>query len=184
MNTNQDQDDFPEVEAAIYRVALSLDSFLLNGIPYGVVHGAVIPGFLEKTAENLLTPLASLEQHASEAPASSQAKVREVLAALRAKCQQLIDLVTGLSSFRTLPLPQLRVAISQVPLLRTECVQLIQELEVCFRTPKPFYESRPSHSTASMNAFLANLERMFEEERAAGKLGQGRPISEASSTKV
>jgi hypothetical protein len=176
MNTNQHQDDFPEIQAAIYRVALSLDSFLLNGIPYGVLHGAVIPGFLEKTASNLLMPLASLEQLAAEAPASSQSRVREVLAALRVKCQQLIDLVTGLRSFRTLPLQQLRATISQIPLFWDECVQLIQELEACFHTPNPFYQSRPSHSTAMVNHFLANLERAFAEERAASKSVTGEVI--------
>src|SRR5437773_271153 len=113
MNSNQSQDDFPEVQAAIYRVALSLDSFLLNGIPYGVLQEAMFPGFLEKVAGNLLTPLASLEQHAPYAPPSSQSKVREILAALRGKCQQLIDLVTGLRSFRTLPLQQVRASVSQ-----------------------------------------------------------------------
>jgi hypothetical protein len=171
MNTNQHQDDFPEVQGAIYRVALSLDSFLLNGIPYGVLQEAVFPGFLEKVAGNLLMPLASLEQHAPEAPGPSQTQVREVLAALRAKCQELIDLVTGLRSFRTLPLQQVRATISQVPLLRGKCAQLLQELEVCFKTPKPFYQFRPSHSTATVNDFLANLERMFEEERNASTVG-------------
>ena len=167
MNTNQPQDDFPEVQAAIYRVALSLDAFLLNGIPYGVLHEAMFPGFLEKVADNLLTPLASLEGHAPHAPDASQPKIREVLAAMRAKCQQLIDLVTGLLSFRTLPPQQVRATLSRLPLLRGECVQMLQELEVCFQTPTPFYPSRPSHSITTMNDFLANLDRMFDEERNA-----------------
>jgi hypothetical protein len=50
MNTNQPQDDFPEVQKAIYGVALSLDSFLINGILYGVIQRDFLPGFLEKTA--------------------------------------------------------------------------------------------------------------------------------------
>lgn len=173
MNPKQLQDDFPEVQAAIYGVALSLDSFLLNGIPYGVIQRAVLPGFLEKTASNLLKDLAILEKHAPEAVPNKQTKVTEVLAALRTKCQELIELVTGLCSFRTLPQQQLRSALSQIPLLRGECVQLLQELEVCFRTPKPFYHSRPSHSTATVNDFLANLERMFDEERTASHVGAG-----------
>ena len=167
MNTNRSQDDFPEVQAAIYRVALSLDSFLLNGIPYGVLQEAFFPGFLEKVADNLLTPLSSLEQQAPHAPASSQSKVREVLAALRTRCRQMIDLVTGLRPFETLSLQQVRATVSQIPPLRGECAQLLQELEVCFQTPKPLYQSRPSHSNTTMNDFLANLERMFQEERNA-----------------
>jgi hypothetical protein len=167
MNANQQQDDFPEVQADIYRVALSLDAFLLNGIPYGVLQRTLLPGFLEKTADNLLMPLANLEQHALEAPAFIQLEVREALGTLRTRCQQLIDLTTSLTSFKTLPLDQMRSAVSQIRSLRQDCVRLLQELEVCFRTPNPFYSSRPSHSTASINAFLANLEHMFEAERTS-----------------
>jgi hypothetical protein len=48
-------------------------------------------------------------------------------------------------------------------------MRLIQQLEGYYQTPKPFYQSRPSHSIALVNSFLANLERMFEEERAASR---------------
>ncbi len=167
MNTNQYQGDFPEVETAIYRVALSLDSFLLNGIPYGVIQRAVFNGFLEKTARNLLTELAILEQQALHIPVAGQTKVREVLAALRPRCQQLIDHVTGLSLFRTFPLERVYSLVSQVPLLREECVRLIQELECSYRVPKSFYESRPDYSTATINDFLTNLQCLFAEEWAA-----------------
>lgn len=164
MKTNQQPDDFPEIQASIYRVALSLDSFLLNGIPYGVIHRDMFNGFLEKTATTLLTALASLEEQARHTPTTNQAKVTEVLARLRAGCQQLIDLVTGLISFRTFPLEQLPSMVSQVPLLRDACVHQIQQLEACFQTSKPFYTSRPAHSTASVEGFLDNLESMFIQE--------------------
>jgi hypothetical protein len=167
MNTKQDNEDFPEVQAAIYRVSLSLDSFLLNGIPYGAIHGDVFNGFLEKTATNLLTELATLDQQAPHAPVADQPKVREILAALRVKCQEVIDLVTGLRSFRNVPRQQWCADVSRIPLLRGECVRLIQEVERCFRTPKPFYSSLPGHSTAAVNAFLTNLERMFTDEQTA-----------------
>ena len=167
MSAKQPQDDLPEVQAALYGLALSLDAFLLNGIPYGVLRREVFNGFLEKTAGNLLRDMANLERQAPHAPAPSQPKVTGLLAVLRAKCQQMIDLVSGLSSFRALPLQQLRSTVAQIPPLRGECVRLIQELEACFQTPKPFYPSRPSHSTATMNDFLANLEGVFAEEWAA-----------------
>lgn len=167
MNTEQPPADCSEIQAAIYRVALSLDSFILNGIPYGVIHRDIFHGFLEKAVNDLLTELASLENHAPEAPSDSQAKVRELLTALQAKCRQLIDLTTGLSEFRILPVQQLRAKLSQVPLLRAECVQLIQDLERHFRTPQLFYQHRSSQSTAGVNAFLANLEHMFEDERVS-----------------
>ncbi len=163
----QPPDDFPKIQGAIYGMALSLEAFLLNGIPYGVLQQVIGAGFLQKTAGNLLRELESLESQAAQTPVSNRLKVREVLAALRAKCQQLIDLVTGLGSFRTLPLQQVRAAVAQIPTLRGECVQRIQELEACFQTPKPFYQSRPAHSTAMVNHFLADLEPMFTEEWAA-----------------
>ncbi len=167
MNTTRIQEHFPAVQGAIYGVALSLDAFLLNGLPYGVLHEAVFPGFLEKVADNLMRDLASLEQHSPHAPDASQPKIRQVLAALRATCQQLIDLVTGLCSFRTLPIQEVRATLSRIPSIRGECAQMLQELEVCFQTPTPFYQSRPSHSITMMNDFLANLDRLFEEERNA-----------------
>lgn len=169
MSTKQLQADFPAIQAAIYRVALSLDAFLLNGIQSGVLQRAVFPAFLEKTSSNLLRDLASLEEEAPQTPGGGQPKVTDMLAALRAKCQQLIGLVSGLSSFRTLPLQQVRVIVSQIVLLREECVQLIQELEGCLRTPKPFHPTRPSDSTAAVTQFLGNLERVFTEEWAASK---------------
>ena len=164
MNTIQPKDDFTETQAAIYRVALSLDSFLLNGIPYGVIHQGFFNGFLEKLANILLTELASLEAQAPHAPIAVRPKVTEAVATLRTKCQQLIDRVTGLSSFRIVPLDQLRSLVSQVPLLREACVRQLQELEASFQVPKPFYRSRPSHSTAAVNDFLADLEHVFTRE--------------------
>jgi hypothetical protein len=169
MNAMQHQTDFPEVQEAIYRVALSLDAFLLNGIPYGVIQRDVFNGFLQTTAGNLLTELARLEEEAPHAAVASQSKVGELVASLRTRCQQLIDLMTGLSSFRTQSLEQLRSTVSQIPLLREQCVQLIQELEGWLRTPQPFYQSRPAHSAATVNDFLSNLECAFAEEwRASG----------------
>ena len=165
MNTKQLQDDFPEDQAAIYGVALSLDSFLLNGIPCGVLQHSVFPGFLEKTADNLLRDLARLEAQAPQAPLANQSKVSETLKALRDRCQQLIDLLTGLISFRNLSLEQLRYKVSQIPLLREACVQQIQVLEKYFQVPRPFYRSRPAYSTAAVNKFLADLENNFIQER-------------------
>jgi hypothetical protein len=167
MNINQQPDDFPEIQRAIYGVALSLDAFLLNGIPYGVFQRDLLPGFLEKTVDNLLRDLARLEEQARHTSTTNQAKVTGILARLRSSCQQLIELVTGLISFRTLSLEQLLSMVSQVPLLREACGHQIQELEACYQIPKPFYPSRPAHSTASLNHFLADLESLFTRERNA-----------------
>ncbi len=173
MTTQQLPVDFPEVQGAIYGAALSLDAFLLNGIQFGVLQRGVFPLFLEKTEQNLMRDLASLEEQALHVPGVNQSQVKAILSALRARCQQLAELVSGLSSFTTLPLQQLRSTVSQLPLLRGECVRLIQNLEVCFRVPKPFYLSRPNHSTASVDDFLANLERVFVEAWTAANEGHG-----------
>ncbi len=166
MNVKQPPENPPDVQAAIYRVALSLDSFLTNGIPFGLFF---TPGFLEKVAGILLKDLISLEECALDAPTDLQPNTKELLAGLRKSCQQMIDWVTGLKSFQTLSLEQLRFAVERIPELRLECVQKIQELERCFGTPKPFYQSRPSNSTALMDGFLTNLECLFTEKWAASR---------------
>jgi hypothetical protein len=164
MNSKQLQDDLQEAQAAIYRVALSLEAFLLNGIPYGVIQRDIFNGFLENAAGNLLTEVTRLEEQASHAPDRNRSKITGVLKQLRAKCQQLIERVTGLISFRILSPENLRSAVSQLPLLHQDCVRQIQELETYFVTSKPFYQSRPAHAAAVMNAFLNNLEKLFAQE--------------------
>ncbi|HYV37643.1 MAG TPA: hypothetical protein VE988_18200 [Gemmataceae bacterium] len=148
-----------ELQDAIYRVALSLDAFLVNGIQYGLLQPIGTSHFLQKAASSLLRDLASLEEQASQAVDDN--KMTETLAALRTKCQQVVDLVVGLDSFRTLPLQQLRATVNQIPVIRGECAQLIQELEAAFQTPKPFYQPRPMHSAAGVSDFLADLEQAF-----------------------
>jgi hypothetical protein len=170
MTTKQMSVDFPEVQAAIYAVALSLDAFLLNGIQYGVLQQAVFPGFLQKTAGNLTRDLARLQEQAPHAPVGGQPRTAELLAALRSRCQELIDLVTALLSFKALSLQEVRSTVSRVPHVHGECVRLIQELEACLGSPNPFYQSRLSHSTAGVNDFLANLERVFSEAWAATEI--------------
>src|SRR5581483_1081352 len=173
MSTKQLQADVPAVQAAIYGVALSLDALLLNGIQYGVLQRAVFPTFLEKASSNLLRDLTSLEEQAPQAPGGSQPNVTGALAALKAKCHQLIALVSGLSSFRTLPLQQVRDTVAQILLNREACVQRIQDLEGCLRTPKPFYPARPGDSTATVTEFLGNLERVLTEEWSAAEWNRG-----------
>jgi hypothetical protein len=156
--------DLPAIQEAIYRFALSLDSFLVNGIQYGVLQHVASEGFLERAAGNVVRDLVHLEEMAQPDLPARQTRVTEMLSVLRAKCQQLIDLVRGLGSFRTLSHEELQQAVSQIPALREGCVQRIQEIEGCFQTPKPFYQSRPVHSTATVDGFLADLERLFEEQ--------------------
>jgi hypothetical protein len=172
MSTKELPVDVPDVQGAIYGVALSLDAFLLNGIQYGVLQNSVFPGFLQKTSDNLLRELASLEELASHAPAGSEAKVTELLASLRAKCCQLIDLVASLISFRSLPFEQMREVVSQIQPLRGECVRLIEELEACFQTSQPFYRTRPADTMARLTEFLTNVEPLLMQDGTASLVGQ------------
>lgn len=54
MHVKQLQVDIPDIQAAIYSVALSLDAFLMNGIQYGVLQEDIFLGMLQKTSNNLL----------------------------------------------------------------------------------------------------------------------------------
>jgi hypothetical protein len=168
MPSNPSPVDFPEVQAAVYGVALDLDGFLLNGIMYGVLH-PWSEGFVQHAAGSLPTALASLEEQARQVSDADEAEVARLLASLRETSQRLVDLVTGLTSFRTLPLEELREKVRQVPMLRADCVRLIRRLEECLRTPKPFYESRPQDSTRAVDGFLADLEGAFVREWEAAE---------------
>ena len=104
-------------------------------------------------------------------------EVEETLTTLKARCEELVGLVSGLGSFKTLSLEQVRSYTSRVPLLRGECVRLIEKLEEHLEVPKPFYGSRPSHSTAAINNFLAHLEGLFADElsKAASAANRASP---------
>jgi hypothetical protein len=164
MKTEQLPVDFPAVQAAIYGVALSLDAFLVNGILYGVLQQSLFPGFLRKTADDLMQELAALQDEARQSPGADQPGVAEVLAALQARCQEVVDLVTGLRSFKSLSPEQLAATLSRIPRLREACMQLIEDLERRLQTPHPFHQSRPADAKAAVDDFLMNLERVFAAE--------------------
>lgn len=153
-----------QLQEAVYRVALSLEAFFVNGIQYGVLRHSAFDGFLQKTSGNLLRDLASLEEQDARV---SQARLSDLLAALKTKCGQAIHLAAEMTSFRRMPLQQVRASVSQLQLLRQACVQGIEAMETRLGTAKPFYSSRPSHAAASVNGFLDHLERSFTEEWTA-----------------
>jgi hypothetical protein len=62
MHTDLQQNELSDVQRAIYRVALSLDSLFLNGVPYGVLNEDLSSGFLQKVATNLSLEVAGLER--------------------------------------------------------------------------------------------------------------------------
>jgi hypothetical protein len=154
-----------QIQAGVYRVALALDAFLVNGIQYGILSGNASGGFLEMTAGNFKRDLAELEGLLVGAKPTA----KELCVALRDGCQQLIDHVEGLSSFRDLPLQSMRAAVAQVPILRSDCVRLLQETETVFQTSQLFYQSRPASSTAAVSDFLATLERAFTDKWHAAR---------------
>lgn len=169
MATKQLPVDIAELQSAIYRVALSLDSFLMNGIQYGVLERAAPDGFLERAANSLWSELARLEELVPSVPSPGGVTASEISALLRARCQELVDLIMGLRALRTLPVAQVRQSALQVPILREACVHLIQQLEACLGTSKPFYQTRPARSTAAVNNFLTSLEQCFLVEWNAGR---------------
>jgi hypothetical protein len=157
------QDELLEVQKTIDRVALSLDSFLVNGIQYGVLNRAVSGDILRQTANRLKNSLLDLNMH-SDTAVTVQAKVNYLISSLWARCEEVITVVNGLSSFRWLPLHEVRATVSRIPALRRVCIDLIQELEQTVRTRK---SSRPDYSTAAVNTFLESLEQLFADEWTA-----------------
>jgi hypothetical protein len=155
------------LQAAIHRVALSLDSLLVNGLQYGVLQRPPIEGFLRGAADSLKRDVDALEEFVQDSPETA-----EFVAGLQEAGRQVAGEVEGLASFRGQPLEDVRSAVAQVLRLREECVRRIQQLEACLRTPKPFHVSRPPHSAAAVDAFLAGLGRAFTEEWSASA-GQG-----------
>ena len=88
MNSEMLLQDNSKIRDTICRVGLSLDSFLLNGIPYGVIHGHVFNGFLERAAGTLVDNLTALEAHCAD----DEPAMLKTVAALKTICQQLIGL--------------------------------------------------------------------------------------------
>lgn len=171
MDVNEQRHALSEVQAAIHRVFLSLKSLLLNGIQYAVIHQEVFTGFLEKAASDLLAELMKLEACAGLAPIARHAKVRQLIAELVSKSEALIQVVSGLASFRTIPVHQLHSAVSQVRILWEEAGRLIGGLETCLQEPEQL--PGKSGSDAAFNDFLANLEKILQEEKAASNISAG-----------
>jgi len=164
----------PETQSALWRVALSLDAFVVNGIPLGVIQGAVLPGFLEKVSGNLTRELDDLEKRAASHGLTDSAATP--LTALRANCDALIRVVCELSGFRTLPLSLLHSAVQQVRDARADCVQTIQDLETQWGIAPEFYQSRPQ-ATQAADDFLAGLEQTIADEwHAAHTANEVQPL--------
>ena len=155
-----------DLQSAIYGAALSLDAFLLNGIQFGLLPRIAFGDFLQQTAGNLLRDLDTLDEQTGQA-LKGEPEIPGVLSSIRSRCRMLIGLVMGLRSFRSLPLPEVRLAVSQIAPLRAQCVRLIEDLEACLDTSKPFYRSRPERSTEAIDDFLSKLEPAFVEEWTA-----------------
>lgn len=159
----------PDTQSAIYRVALSLDALLLNGIAYGILQAGVLGDVLVRAATSLQTDLASLEEHVQQLSTDRHDQACAAFASLQASCQELTALLHRLRSFRETPSEHLRADVARILLLREECVRRLQELEQCFQVDKPFYQSRSTSATAAIASFLATLEQLFADEQTAGK---------------
>lgn len=151
--------DTLSIQSALHRVALSVDTLLVNGLPYGVLQPAAGEGFLQQVIDSLMADLASLDAQIGNAS----------VAPLRANIEELTRMARDLSSFRTQPLSLARWHLERIRFVRAACVQQIQQLETRFGIPKPFDQARPAHSAAAVEAFLAQLEDALVREWDAGR---------------
>ncbi|MBL8792994.1 MAG: hypothetical protein JNM56_03755, partial [Planctomycetia bacterium] len=111
----------PEMQSELSRVALSLEAFVVNGIPLGVMQSTSFPGFLGKVAGNLTRELDNLETHAVSHGLPDT--VATPLTSLRTRCGELVRSVGALTNFQAMPFPQVRSAVQQVRGAWQECVQ-------------------------------------------------------------
>ena len=180
METRDRNTGASEIQADIYRFALSLDSLLVNGIQYGVLQAGWYNGFVEKLSATLLNDLEVLGKHLPLAPVGEQQKASETIGEMRFEIACLIDLVVRLISFRSLSSAALLSALAALCRHRQETVRLIGDLEKCYHTPKPFYANRPHDATLNVDAFLAGLPAILEFEKVAHVLrtppSPGQPI--------
>lgn len=161
-----------DLQNGISKVALSLDAFLINGIQYSVLVQAGLTGLLTKTASNLIRDLDALEELISHVPSINQGKALSLLENVKSTSQELIQLVTGLIPFRSIPVPQWLPHVAEITQLRDQCVQQITDLETCLQTGEAFYSSRSSDSTTSVEQFLGDLENfLMREWNKANKVG-------------
>lgn len=161
MNATQNPVDLAALQNGLYQVALSLDAVLVNGIQFGVLADLGSNEFLDKVAAQLQRDLARLEEQATLFPTAGGTDVGATLAELRTTCDEVLECVRELLTFRTSPLERLTHLASQLICLRENGVLLIEKLEECARVPQPFYRSRPTTSTAAVKAFLNDLERVL-----------------------
>lgn len=166
MVTNHYTVDVPQLEPAIHGVALSLDAFFINGLQYGVLQQDTFPGFLQKTADNLMRDLSNLEDLASQMEAADRGFIQGTLTLLRDRIQQLVESALHLMRFRALTLDEVRSTVSRILFFREECVNLVKDMEVQLQTEKPFYTVRKN---ASVLDYLADYERLITEAWTAAR---------------
>lgn len=148
-----------EIGAAIYRVALSLDAFVVNGIQFGVLQPG--DGFLEKTAGILRRDLEILEKEAVRLRGGDHSDAKTTVVSLKASCQRLTETVGKLAGFRAQPIRNVHSMASEVARLREECVGSLKKLEGVFQISKPFYQTRSVESSTAIKEFLCRLESMI-----------------------
>ena len=168
METKNTINDAPNNPVEISQLALSLDSLIVNGIQFGVFLGITPNDFVQNLSDRLLSDLEALDEPLQTA--SDPRKAQDALLDLRAQLHRLIDLVTRLQSFRSMPLSELRSLVSQIPPLRHRCLNLIQDLDHCLNGPNPNYHR--SSEPPGRSDFFANLEALFDENWKSSRAEQ------------
>ncbi len=164
LKPNEKDHGCPDVQADIYRLALSLDSLFVNGVQFGIFQPTLSNGLLEKLSGALLKDVETVHQDIRHAPPGEQHNLQATYEALRTELADLTDLVGRLVSFQLLALTDLRDAVSRLVCQREEGVRLINALETCFQTAQPFYATRSREASAAVERFVADLPRRFEAE--------------------
>jgi hypothetical protein len=151
------------LESAVYRVALDVDSLILNGVQLGLLT-SLAPGFLQDRMDDLRCDMAILSAELTKAGFERSHPSAAILEQLRLQIVDLMDRFAALRSFRSLHASELRAAAGKVRDARSQCVGLIEDLERSIHASRPFYSSRSIASTRAMDEFLAGLEKLLEAE--------------------
>lgn len=141
------------LQAALHRVALSLDALIVNGTQFGLLHP--VPGFLDKVAGILVADLGRLE-----ASVGDEAEV----AALSAACSRALQRMKGLEGFRRQSWFDILASVAALIEERAAFMRLVREIEERLGIVQPFHLARSAHSAEAVDAFLTTLDKAFAEE--------------------
>jgi hypothetical protein len=171
MNPNQQHDDPTVLRNAISRVALGLDSLLLNGIQYGVL-ASISPEMVRKLGDTLILDVYNLVNAVQIYPLVDASAALRVVADLPIAIKELIETIVCLAPLEAQSADEIHRAAMRIIALRGQCVLMVEKFEDQLNVSGRFYRSRPKDAAELMDRFLANLEKALEEARQSSKRGK------------